>query len=201
MANYNLAGVYDMLLFPFLRKLRDITAQKILQYKPESLIDICCGTGNQLKHLTNKGIGLTGIDNSPQMLKNAKGLNCYLQDATDIKLPEESFDMALIQLALHEKTPDIQQKIVSEIYRIVKKDGYFFIVDYEIGKHTQKPAKYIIYAIEYMAGKEHYRNFKLYHKNGCLKNLIQRNQFIAIEKQYIAGGAMAITIFKKRSDR
>ena len=200
MANYILAGVYDMLLFPFLNRVRQITAQKILQYKPKSLIDICCGTGNQLKYLTNKGIELTGIDNSPHMLKNAKGVNCYLQDATNIKLPEESFSMALIQLALHEKAPNVQKKIVSEIYRIVKKDGYIIVVDYEIGKHTRKSAKYIIYAIEYIAGKEHYKNFKQYIRNGGINELFKIPDFRFIEKNNIAGDAMAITIFQKEHD-
>ena len=200
MANYNLSGVYDLLLYPFLNKVRQITAQKILQYKPKSLIDICCGTGNQLKQLTNKDIGLTGIDNSPHMLKNANELNCYLQDATDIKFPKGSFDMAIIQLALHEKTNDVQQKIVSEIYRIVKKDGYIIVVDYEMGKHTRKSAKYIIYAIEYIAGKEHYKNFKQYLRNGGINELFKTPDFRLVEKDNIAGNAMAITIFQKQRD-
>jgi len=134
------------------------------------------------------------------MLKNANELNCYLQDATDIKFPKGSFDMALIQLALHEKTTDVQQKIVSEIYRIVKKDGYIIVVDYEMGKHTRKSAKYIIYAIEYIAGKEHYKNFKQYLRNGGINELFKTPDFRLVEKDNIAGNAMAITIFQKQRD-
>ena len=101
MSNYYLASIYDFILYPFLNKTRQKTAKIINQLNPESLIDICCGTGNQLKYLNHTKIKLTGIDHSEVMLKAAKNLNCYNQDAREIQFPDKYFDMALIQLALH----------------------------------------------------------------------------------------------------
>ncbi|MGC9374872.1 MAG: class I SAM-dependent methyltransferase [Bacteroidales bacterium] len=159
MSGYPLASIYDLLLYPFLHNTRKRTAQFIQQLNPESIIDICCGTGNQLKYLGHTNIKLTGIDNSPAMLGAVKHFNCYQQDARSIEFPDQSFDMALIQLALHEKSPDDQFKIIEETYRILKNDGYLVIVDYHIDHKVSKLAKYVINFIEFIAGKEHYSHF------------------------------------------
>ena len=168
MSNFYFASIYDFILYPFLNKTRQKTAKIISQLNPESLIDICCGTGNQLKYLSRTKIKLTGIDNSAGMLKAAKNLNCYIQDAREIQFSDKEFEMALIQLALHEKSFDDQKKIIKEVHRILKNKGYLVIVDYDIGNQTSTSAKYIINIIEYLAGKEHYGFFKEYHKSNLL---------------------------------
>ncbi|MFO7830236.1 MAG: methyltransferase domain-containing protein [Bacteroidales bacterium] len=198
MSNYYLASIYDFILYPFLNKTRQKTAKIINQLNPESLIDICCGTGNQLKYLNHTKIKLTGIDNSAEMLKAAKNLNCYNQDAREIQFPDKEFEMALIQLALHEKSFDDQKKIIEEIYRILKMKGYLVIMDYDIGNQTSKSAKYIINIIEYLAGKEHYGYFKEYHKNNGVTKLINTNHFKLIKKTAFAGKAMSLMIFQKQ---
>lgn len=197
MSNFTLAKLYDFLLYPFLKNIRNKTAKLIIQLNPESVIDICCGTGNQLSHLKNTNIKLTGIDLSPVMLKAANGIDCFNQDARDIQFSDSSFDLALIQLALHEKSQDDQEKIINEIHRILNSQGHLLVVDYEISKITNYFARKIINTIEFIAGKEHYNYFKLFHKNGCTNNLINSNQFKLKKKMLIAGKSMAIHIFQK----
>ena len=182
-----ISKLYDLLLFPFLNKIRKLTARIILQLNPNNVIDICCGTGNQLKFLTNSGINLMGIDNSNQMLKAAKGINCDIQDARNIQFSKNSFDLALIQLALHEKPVEDQKQIIDEAYRIINNSGHLLIVDYEISKDTKVHARRIINSIEFLAGKEHYRNFKEFHKNQCTQNIISKSQFTLEKKLLVAG--------------
>ncbi|MFO7842938.1 MAG: class I SAM-dependent methyltransferase [Bacteroidales bacterium] len=198
MSNFYLASIYDFILYPFLNKTRQKTAKIISRLNPESLIDICCGTGNQLKYLSHTKIKLTGIDNSAGMLKAAKNLNCYIQDAREIQFPDKEFEMALIQLALHEKSFDDQEKIINEIHRILKNEGYLVIMDYDIGNQTSKSAKYIINIIEYLAGKEHYGYFKEYHKNNGVNQLIKNHHFKLIKKTAFAGKSMSLMIFQKQ---
>ena len=200
MANYNVANLYDILLYPFLNNIRKKTAKIILQLNPKSVIDICCGTGNQLKYLTNTNIKLTGVDLSPAMLKVAKHMDCYEQDARNIEFPNNSFDLVLIQLALHEKSFNDQKKIIDEAYRILNSNGHLLVVDYEINENTKLSSRYVINAIEYLAGKEHFRNFKEYHINECTKKLINNKQFLLEKKVLIAGKSMALQIFKKTSN-
>ena len=199
MAGYAVAKVYDMLLYPFLNNIRKKTAKIIIQLNPKSVIDICCGTGNQLKYLSNTDIRLTGVDLSPAMLKVAKHMDCYEQDARNIEFPDDSFDLAVIQLALHEKSFDDQKKIIDEAYRIIKNNGHLLIVDYEINEKTKSSSAYIINAIEFLAGKEHFRNFKEYHKNECTNKLINNNLFLLEKKVLIAGKSMALQIYRKQA--
>lgn len=199
MSNYYIANLYDFILYPFLNKTREKTAKIIIQLNPESIIDICCGTANQLKYLSHTKIKLTGIDNSPAMLKAAKNINCFNQDARNIQFPDQSFDVAFIQLALHEKSFKDQEKIINESYRILKNNGYLVIMDYNIGNHTSKSAKHIINIIEFLAGKEHYRHFKSYHQNGGLQKLIQPDLFQNIRSIHLAAKSMVLNIYKKNS--
>ena len=200
MANYAVAKFYDFLLHPFLNKIRKKTAKIIIQINPKSVIDICCGTGNQLEYLKNTDIKLTGIDLSPAMLKVTKHIDCYEQDARDIQFPDNSFDLVMIQLALHEKSFDDQKMIIDEASRITRNNGHLLIVDYEINEKTKSSSRYIINAIEFMAGKEHFRNFKEYHKNECTNKLINNKVFLLEKKVLIAGKSMALQIYKKTNN-
>ena len=200
MANYAVAKLYDFLLYPFLNNIRKKTAKIIIQLNPKSVIDICCGTGNQLEYLMNTNIKLTGIDLSPAMLKVAKHIDCYEQDARDIQFPDNSFDLVMIQLALHEKSFDDQKMIIDEASRIIRNNGHLLIVDYEINEKTKSYSRYVINAIEFMAGKEHFRNFKEYHKNECTNKLIDNNKFLLERKVLIAGKSMALQIYRKTNN-
>ncbi len=200
MANYAVAKLYDFLLYPFLNKIRKKTAKIIIQLNPKSVIDICCGTGNQLEYLKNTDIKLTGIDLSPAMLKVAKHIDCYEQDARDIQFPDKSFDLVMIQLALHEKSFEDQKMIIDEASRITRNNGHLLIVDYEINEKTKPSSRYIINAIEFLAGKEHFRNFREYHKNECTNKLIDSNVFLLKKKVLIAGKSMALQIYKKTNN-
>ncbi|MEA2107689.1 MAG: class I SAM-dependent methyltransferase [Bacteroidota bacterium] len=185
------------MLYPFLHNTRKRTAQFIQQLNPESLIDICCGTGNQLKYLGHTNIKLTGIDNSPAMLGAVKHFNCYQQDARSIEFPDQSFDMALIQLALHEKSVSDRETILKEVNRILKNNGYLVIMDYRFDNQTSKSAKYIIGMIEFLAGKQHYNHFKTYLKRGGLLKLVNPNHFKMLRSIPLAGKSMTLNIYQK----
>ena len=198
MANYFASRLYDFLLFPFLHNTRKKTAQLVTQLNPQSVIDICCGTGNQLSYLHNKNIELTGIDNSEKMLKQSKNIKCHFQDARNIDFSDNTFDLAMIQLALHEKPFEDQIKIINEAYRIIKPNGHLLILDYEISQKTNKSSKYIIYIIEYIAGKDHFRNFKQFHKNNCTNSLINNDKFYLEKQELIAGNSMSLRLYRKK---
>ena len=200
MANYAVAKLYDLLLYPFLNKIRKKTAKIIIQLNPKSVIDICCGTGNQLEYLKNTDIKLTGIDLSPAMLKVAKHIDCYEQDARDIQFSDNSFDLVMIQLALHEKSFDDQKMIIDEASSITRNNGNLLNVDYEINEKTKPYSRNVINAIEFLAGKEHFKNFKEYHKNECTNKLISNNVFLLEKKVLIAGKSMALQIYRKTNN-
>ena len=80
------AKFYDPLLFPFIRPIRNKVIALVKRYNYKSILDVCCGTGDQLKLLKQHGFESEGIDLSDAMLSVAgKGehkADCMHQDAT-----------------------------------------------------------------------------------------------------------------------
>lgn len=198
MASYLVANLYDFLLYPFLHSTRKKTAKLITQLNPESVLDVCCGTGNQLTYIKSTSINLTGIDLSENMMKKSDRVKCYVQDARKIEFPNESYDLALIQLALHEKPLEDQIKIIGEMHRVIKPNGYLLIIDYQISKKTNKSSKYIIHTIEFLAGRNHYKNFRQFHRNNCTQKLIDESDFYLEKHELLAGKAISLKLFRKR---
>lgn len=79
-------GAYGEQIFPVLR---DIAGDKL----PDGarILDLCCGSGQLAKVLTEKGYQVTGIDGSAEMLryarKNAPDTEFINEDARSFKLP------------------------------------------------------------------------------------------------------------------
>jgi ubiquinone/menaquinone biosynthesis C-methylase UbiE len=122
-----IAPLYDVLLYPFVRNIRRDILKTAIRLQPEKVIDVCCGTGDQLKRLKRYGIDAVGIDLSQAMIDISQKGNhtprCFLQDATAMTFNANSFDLAMISFALHETGWENAHTILSEIYRVLKQDG------------------------------------------------------------------------------
>jgi ubiquinone/menaquinone biosynthesis C-methylase UbiE len=94
------------------------------------IIDIGCGTGHVLMDIyrtTNKKVKMTGIDNSIGMIKVAKqksegikDISFHLMNAFKTKFKDNTFDIAINRLGAPPKS-------YKETYRILKKNGLFFL--------------------------------------------------------------------------
>ncbi len=137
------ARLYDYekyFLFPIRRR----AAQFFPLKPPVKIIDVATGTGTQAYELAKLGFDVTGIDLSPEMLEQAKKkLNNSLQlnflhaDGTDLPFKDNEFDGASISLGLHDMPYEIGIAVLSELKRVVKKNGPILIVDYmEPRKHV-----------------------------------------------------------------
>ena len=190
--------LYDPLLYFPLLRIRNQTVKVVKQLKSKKIIDLCCGTGNQLKYLKRKGFNKTlGVDISETMLKQAtKGktkAKCFLQDATNTTFMENSFDTVIITFALHEKPLKIAQGIVTEAFRLLDDNGNLLIVDYSYDKKSTVIGRLAVKIIEKIAGGEHYQNFKKYIKKGGLDYLMKNYSF---NKEYLfIFGAVRLRIY------
>jgi len=99
--------------------------------RKKSLIDIGCGPGNYSVEFAKKGANVLGIDLSQKMLDKARNnakmadVNLTLQkaDAHLIRCPDNSFDIAVIILAI------LNEKIIKEAARVLKPGGLLLISD------------------------------------------------------------------------
>jgi demethylmenaquinone methyltransferase/2-methoxy-6-polyprenyl-1,4-benzoquinol methylase len=175
---------------------------EISDYKEKTILDLCCGTGNQLKLLSkNKFKNLHCLDLSKSMLAIAKkgnhAINIYNEDATKTSFKNNTFDLVIISFAIHEKDRDTQTKMLNEANRLIKEDGLMLIVDYDFNKSKFNLGKLVITVIEKIAGKEHYHNFKNYIKNNGLLTLIDKNNFQLMKQNKKIFKTVTISLYKK----
>lgn len=171
------AKIYDPILYFALKNIR----QDIIRLIPDHdarILDLCCGTGDQLKKLSDAGFSnLTGMDLSTEMLKVArkgnKIANLLECDVQHTRLPGASFDIIIISLAVHEKPAQMQNNMLAEAKRLLAPDGQLILVDFSLDDQARMISKITATTIERLAGEAHYRNFKTYVNKGGMVPLIQ----------------------------
>lgn len=171
------AKIYDPILYFALNNIR----QDIIRMIPDHdarILDLCCGTGDQLKKLSDAGFSnLTGVDVSTEMLKVAgkgdKIANLLECDVQHTGLSGASFDIIIISLAVHEKPARMQHQMLAEAKRLLAPDGQLILVDFSLDAQAKMISKIAATMIERMAGKAHYRNFKAYVSKGGMCPVIQ----------------------------
>ena len=202
-SNYNLmAKIYDPIFYLPLKTIRIAVMNELLKYKEKIILDLCCGTGNQIKLLSKHGFrNLYCLDISDSMLEIAKrndsSIKIYNEDATKTSFNNASFDVVIISFAIHEKDRNTQQALIDEAYRIIKKDGFMLVVDYVFDNKTTKFGRIVISIIERIAAREHYINFKSYIQNDGLLSLIEKDKFKLIKFNRMSFGAVTISIYQK----
>jgi len=104
--------------------------------KGGKILDIACGTGRHSIELKRQGYDVIGIDISHEMLQIAKNKTKNLKfnikfiqaDAKQMPLLNQFVGaICLFSSFCHILTENDQQKVVSEIYRVLKKDGIAII--------------------------------------------------------------------------
>ena len=202
-SNYGfIAKIYDHIFYLALKPIRIAVMNELLKYKEKIILDLCCGTGNQIKLLSKHGFrNLYCLDISDSMLEIAKrsdsSIKIYNEDATKTNFDNASFDVVIISFAIHEKDRNTQQALINEAYRIIKKDGFMLVVDYVFDNKTTKFGRILISIIERIAGREHYGNFKNYIQNKGLLSLVKKDKFKLIKYNRMSSGAVTISIYKK----
>ncbi len=103
------------------------------------VLDLCCGTGTlttMLAGSVHSGCNIVGVDLSEGQILQAIKKNLFtnldfkVMDASNLKFKNESFNIVLISAALHEMDKTLRSRVLQEVHRILKKEGYFLIFDH-----------------------------------------------------------------------
>ncbi|MFN3301894.1 MAG: class I SAM-dependent methyltransferase [Patescibacteria group bacterium] len=98
----------------------------------DRVLDIGCGNGRLYKLLQDKSVRYIGIDNSKNLIEIAKK-NFQLPifqvaDALELPFKDEEFDAVfMIAVLPHIPSKELQAKVLANAYRVLKKNGYFFL--------------------------------------------------------------------------
>jgi len=200
MGEYAIAPVYDILLYPFVHKLRLRLLDICNEEGYDSILDVCCGTGRQLKILRQHGFNVRGVDLSAEMLRvSQKGPyapDCLNEDAAQMSFESDSFHAAMTTFALHEKPAHMARAIIEEMIRVVRPGGHLLLTDFNFTEQSNAFSKAVIRAIEWNAGGEHYQSFKEFISFGGVPSLIENFPIESVRTEPAGLKSIAIFIYK-----
>ncbi len=106
-----------------------------------TILDIGCGTGNWLRDFVRWGAppeNLCGVDLLPDRVDQARkfsplGVALTCQDATDLQLPDASFDLILQSTVFTSiLNPMMKQLLAREMLRLVRPEGLILWYDFHV---------------------------------------------------------------------
>ena len=173
----------------------------------ERALDVACGTGYTVCKLHRKGIRIIGVDLSPSMLSVAsqKAGGCGFVRGDGISLPfaNGAFDGAVISLALHEIFPLTREAVWSEMKRVVRPEGYIFVLDFGRlpGKRTlySRAAARAILSVEKATLKfdpDHWYNSVNFQESGGVTGWLSRIGSEIAETRAYLGGNIILAVVK-----
>ncbi len=192
--------IYENFIDPILENVRQYTPVFAGIKAGDRVLDVCSGTGAQVIEYGKRDIIATGIDADINMINTALRkktkqsssiTSFYLADGANLPFSDNCFDYVSISFGIHDKGSGIRSKIVSEMKRVVKKDGALILIDYQV------PLPKNIWAIftrtiEFIAGGSHYQNFKDYMNNGGLDTILKNHHLVKKRVDYLKNGLVII---------
>ena len=191
---------YSTIIDPILKEVRICVAGLSGVKAGDRVLDVCCGTGEQVFHYAQKGAIATGVDHDPGMIELAernrkrrgfKHSTFRVASATELPFPDGYFDCASISLGLHEMERDERNRAVSEMKRVVKKEGVLMFIDFRVPLPRNSIA-YLIRAVEFIAGRDNYTCFRDYLAQGGLNQILKENQLAPQEEAFLISGNMQV---------
>ncbi|MDH4424639.1 MULTISPECIES: class I SAM-dependent methyltransferase [Bacillus] len=111
-----------------------IEAKEMIRlYKREKIIDIGIGTGAFASLVSENNESVVGVDVSEKMLETCKEkhptYHLEVGSFTNTNQEDEAFDIVISSFCFHEVLPSERKKACEEVYRIVRKEGRFLLLD------------------------------------------------------------------------
>jgi ubiquinone/menaquinone biosynthesis C-methylase UbiE len=195
------AWLYSKIADPALRDLRAAVLDVSGMKAGDTVLDVCCGTGDQALRFAERGISAVGIDIHPGMIgvaersrrtKDIRKASFQVADARCLPFRDGCFDCATVSLALHEKDRVAREEVFSEMQRAVRVDGVLVFVDFAV------PLPWNAYGIavrivEFLAGWGHFRCSRDYQRQGGLDTILGRSGLQPEQTRYLKYGTMVLT--------
>ena len=191
---------YDTLIEPFNSVLRKIALKMWPPKSGLSVLDVGCGTGTSLELYQQGGCDVFGIDSSPAMLAVARlklgtAATLFNGDASQMPYSDGSFDLVTVTLAFHEMPNQTRSAVMNEIRRVIKCNSRVLVIDYNLGPLTFPKGwlfKVMIILIEFLAGREHFRNYRDFLAHGGIPVLADEHSLVITETKIVTGGNLGL---------
>ncbi len=193
--------LYDLAFGGILGSVRRSVAAAITTDGLFPWLDVCCGTGSQLRGLDREPEGRPGIglDLNPGMIRyaaaRAPGRAFVRGDAAFLPFKTGVFRAVSVTLGLHDKDPETRAAMMDEAKRVMAQNGRFIAVDFETPwSHGSRIGALFAGAIERTAGRAHYGNGRDFLRRGGLGAFLRENGFVEVSRRDIATGSISIVV-------
>lgn len=116
------------------RRFRTLALADLAIAADTRILDLCCGSGQTTRFLTDYSQQVTGLDASPRSIQRAKHnvpAASFVEGwAEAMPLPDASVDLVHTSAAMHEMEPDQRRQIFQEVWRVLVPGGTFALIDF-----------------------------------------------------------------------
>jgi ubiquinone/menaquinone biosynthesis C-methylase UbiE len=191
---------YSTIVDPLLKDVRTCVVELSGVKAGDWVLDVACGSGDQVFHYAQKGAIVNGVDENPNMIELAEKnwerfrfnqATFDIASATELPFPDGYFDCVSISLVLHEMKRDERNKAVSEMKRVVKKKGTLVFADFQVPL-ARNFIGYFIRTIEFIAGRENHRCFKDYMAQIGLKGILKEARLLPQKEVLLLSGNLQV---------
>lgn len=184
--------IYKYIIDPLLFSVRKRIVSAI--QPQQTVLDLACGTGALVFQLSGLCREATGIDleksvimlaNTEKRRKEIPNIRFFVADATAIpELTDKSFDVVTISMAVHQFDPNLYQPLLNEAKRLGKT---VIIADYNVPLPVNLNGVTARF-IEFLAGREHFRNFRKFYRKGGLEQILSHHGFHVVSSETFGNG-------------
>jgi demethylmenaquinone methyltransferase/2-methoxy-6-polyprenyl-1,4-benzoquinol methylase len=198
---------YDVFIEPLIKTFRKYGLALYPPQSSQKILDIGCGTGTLLSLYSRAGCKVFGIDLSPAMLSVAQTKlagRAGLCQGNGARMPfaDTSQDLITAMLAFHEMPASLRSPVLREAQRVLKKEGRLLIIDYHPSS-AHFPIGWIfgafIAGIEFLAGGEHFGNYRTFITSGGLPALLAPNGLEIDKRRIVGGGTIGLYLLRRTS--
>jgi len=175
---YLYGWVYDMFINLFLKGVRKKISDYIISSNLYPVLDVCCGTGKQCASLNINEYIVLGFDLDFKMMAYASfkysNIPFICADAYYMPFKPQTVKSIIISFSLHDKTHELRHKMLTETMKLLASNGRIIFIDFVPPWNLPSRIGYnLVYMVEKMAGREHFKNGRKFLHAGGLERFLK----------------------------